>query len=295
MIYPEVAQRIEKIKNDRGSGATRLSLDAVDILGYAAEKSGKMNTAEFLEEMEAVGKRLIEARPSMAPLRNRVLNILRDIREEQRKGRSLDDLRELTVSLAAAMKEDSRRITLRIIQHASTLIRKKTVLTHSYSSTVLETLKQAENVRAIATESRPLYEGRLTAKKLAEDGIPVTLITDASVGHFMVEVDTVLVGVDTVLSDGSLINKMGTYLVALAARESDVPFYGVCETYKFVNRNAAELEEMEASEVVAEPLPDVKVRNIYFDVTPAKFVTAIITEKGLLRPSEIAQHTKSGN
>ncbi|MFQ5710380.1 MAG: translation initiation factor eIF-2B [Candidatus Geothermarchaeales archaeon] len=291
MVDPEVAKKIEEIRSDRRCGATPLSLKAAETLRLAAERSRARDAEGLQEELRDVGRRLVEARPSMAPIRNRVLHILKEV---SAGGGDLSLLKKLTALSVEALIEESRAIASKISESASRLTEGKTVMTHSYSSTVSEALKRSGGVRVIATESRPLYEGRRLARELSEQGVPVTLITDASVGHFMPEVDVVLVGADSVLSDGSIINKVGTYPMALAAREANVPFYVACETYKFSDRlsGEVELEEMEAGEVVEEPPPGVKVRNVYFDVTPSSLVTGIVTEKGVLEPGEVGEHVE---
>jgi translation initiation factor 2B subunit (eIF-2B alpha/beta/delta family) len=189
--------------------------------------------------------------------------------------------------------ERSKEASLKISENAKKLVENRRVITHSCSSTVIEILK-AKGVNVIVSESRPLYEGRRVARELSEFGIPVTLITDASVGYFASKADIALVGADTILADGSLVNKMGTYLLALSSRKSNVPFYVACELDKLSSYSPREieLEEKEASEVLSEKLPNVTIRNIYFDITPAELVTKIITEKGMMEPYEAVDYAR---
>ncbi len=157
-------------------------------------------------------------------------------------------------------------------------------MTHSVSSTVLETcrLLKDRGLRMIVTESRPLEEGRRLVERLSAWNVPTTYITDAQMGLFVARADGVLVGADSLLADGSAINKVGTALLALAARECGVPFYVCCESFK--RRDAddppPELEEMSPAELNAPNWPGVTVRNVYFDITPARLMTAWISEDG---------------
>ena len=169
-----------------------------------------------------------------------------------------------------------------------------TVLTHCNSKAALGVIKAAhadgKDIRAYATESRPWRQGLLTIKDLSAAGVPTTLIIDSAVRWIMKEVDVVLVGADTICSNGALINKIGTSQVALAANEARVPFIVCAETYKFspktVYGEMVEIEERDASEVVDPRLipPKVSVRNPVFDATPAEYIDSIVTEVGLISP-----------
>jgi translation initiation factor 2B subunit (eIF-2B alpha/beta/delta family) len=167
------------------------------------------------------------------------------------------------------------------------------VMSHSYSSTVLSVLttEATRDRRVIVCEGRPLYEGRRLAERLADAGLAVTLITDAQAGAFMAEARAVLVGADAVLADGSLINKAGTYLLALAAQDRGLPFYVACEALKVSTEQGwgtvVAPEEKEPEEVVPEGMPGVSVRNVYFDRTPARLIASVITEDGVFRSEGI--------
>jgi methylthioribose-1-phosphate isomerase len=148
-----------------------------------------------------------------------------------------------------------------------------------------------------ADETRPYLQGaRLTAWELAQDGIPTTLIADNSAGHLMStgEVDAVVVGADRIAANGDVANKIGTYTVAVLARENGVPFYVAApvSTVDLATPSGKEIpiEERAAEEVThhggRRMAPEgIAVRNPAFDVTPHRYVTAIITERGIARPS----------
>jgi translation initiation factor eIF-2B subunit delta len=138
----------------------------------------------------------------------------------------------------------------------------------------------------IVTESRPLYEGRLVATRLSEWAISTTLITDAQLGLFVPQADIALLGADSVLADGSVINKAGTYVLALAAHDHQVPVYVCAESFKHRPAHLPEptLEEMdpvELSPAQTQSLPHVSVRNIYFDRTPARLISGWVDEHGV--------------
>jgi len=133
-----------------------------------------------------------------------------------------------------------------------------------------------------ATESRPMLEGHTVAAHAAKLGIPVTLVADAAAALIMDRIDVVLVGADRVTSR-SLINKIGTRMIALAARERGRPVYAICDTSKFDRRAEIQtpLAERNPSELWPGAPQDVKVLNVYFEETPLDLITGIITEDGI--------------
>nr|MBA2681025.1 hypothetical protein [Ktedonobacteraceae bacterium] len=175
------------------------------------------------------------------------------------------------------------------------------LLTDSMSGTVLSvllTLRQ-QIERVIVLEGRPRFEGRTLASALSKQGIAVTLITDAQADIFLPQCQAVVVGADSVLVNGDLLNKAGTALVAWAARARSIPFYALCETLKIspqrwyehdplrTQANLSLLEEKEEAEVLEQPIAGVEVHNYYFDRTPHRLLTHIITEQGLLDRHQI--------
>lgn len=159
------------------------------------------------------------------------------------------------------------------------------VITHSFSSAVLEVFKAAKKkgrrFRVILTESAPDYEGLSLATELESLGVPYEVITDAQMGLFASRATLALVGADNVTRDGSVVNKAGTYLLALACHGAGVPFYVTAESFKL----HPELEAKDV-EIVERPYTRQghRVRNMLFDVTPWKYVRGIITELGVLVP-----------
>jgi len=152
-----------------------------------------------------------------------------------------------------------------------------------------------KRVSVIVDETRPFLQGaRLTAWELSRDGIPVTLITDSMSGHLMSrgEIDAVIVGADRVAANGDVANKIGTYMIAVLARRHRIPFYVAAPLSsidaRLASGKAIPIEEREAAEVrgysgIEWAPAGVGVRNPVFDVTPANLVTALITEKGVVR------------
>jgi len=156
-------------------------------------------------------------------------------------------------------------------------------------------VERGSKLEVLVPETRPYLQGaRLTAWELQQEGIPLTLITDNMVGHFLKtsRVGAVIVGADRIAANGDTANKIGTYSIAVLAREHQVPFY-VAAPVSTLDLSLPDGEHIPIEERAAEEVthirgvriaPDVAVANPAFDVTPARLLTAIITERGVARP-----------
>jgi ribose 1,5-bisphosphate isomerase len=174
-------------------------------------------------------------------------------------------------------------------------------MTHCNSSAALEIIKAAHNqgkeIKVYATETRPLYQGHITAQILSKEGIDVSLICDNAIRLFIGKVDKIVVGADAIAANGALINKIGTSLVALAAKEATIPFFVGAETIKFspetIVGELIEIEERPYTEVISPDvlanIGNVKVRNPAFDITPPAYIDMIVTEKGVIPPQGAVQ------
>ena len=206
----------------------------------------------------------------------------------------IDDIRDYrarATEFSGLVVDESTQAKKRMIQHLKTVVDDvETVFTYSNSDTVKQAIRELGVRKIIVTESRPLNEGVALAEEFASEGIDVLLGVDASIHMYMNAADVVLVGADSVQHDGSVINKVGTRMLAHAAKANKVPFYVLCDTMKFNVLNylgqPIELEE-KAPEEVTEPRENLRVRNIYFEVTPPELVTGVITEEGLMEPLDI--------
>jgi ribose 1,5-bisphosphate isomerase len=231
-------------------------------------------------KFEVAAWKLEEARPTAVVLHN-CLEILR-------KKRSIKTIDGLLKQLEIATKK--------IAKNGNRLIKNNyVIMTHCHSGEALIVIKQAKKsgkkISLIATETDPLEQGVKTAKELAKSRIPVTLITDNAAGFFMKDVDCVLLGADGLRKEG-VVNKIGTSLLAAAARANRKPFYVAANTLKLDKRKKFKIEERPTKEVYEEllrpgKLKGVKLRNPAFDLTKWKFVTSVITEKGVKKPKEI--------
>jgi methylthioribose-1-phosphate isomerase len=224
------------------------------------------------------------------------------------QGRPIEEIRRRLVEEACLIKEEDIAINRAIGRHGAALVPdQKTVLTHCNAGalatagygTALGVIRAAvesgKNVDVFADETRPFLQGaRLTVWELQQDGIPTTLITDNMAGHFMKSgrIGCVVVGADRIAANGDVANKVGTYSVAVLAKENGVPFFVAAPVstldLTLASGDLIPIEQRPASEVThvfgQEVAPrGTAVQNPAFDVTPARYVSAIITERGVAR------------
>ena len=225
------------------------------------------------------------------------------------KDKSICEIKDIILNEAMLMEQEDIKTNREIGLNGNSLIKEGwTILTHcnagalatSDYGTALGVIRAAhesgKNIRVFADETRPYLQGsRLTVWELMEDGIPVTLICDNMAGHFMKEglINCVIVGADRIALNGDTANKIGTYSLSVLAKENSIPFYiaAPVSTIDFTIESGEKIpiEERKAEEIThIKGIPiapeGVRVRNPAFDVTPSKYITAIITEKGLIYP-----------
>lgn len=270
----EVRTAIKEIQGDRESGARQLALAALQALrSIVPDCTG--------EELRDTCRRLALARPMNAAVENAVAAAWARFLETGACGAAVEDTIEAIENAPEEMGLTARKV-----------VPPGTLMTLGYSSTVVELLPRLKPRRVIVSESRPTGEGLRVARELVRGGISMTLITEAQMGVFAHEADAVVVGADTILPEGDFINRIGTRLLALAARDAEIPFYAVAETLKVAAPSEptpfAPLEG-KAKEICEESW--LEVRNVYYEVTPARLVSGYITEQGVLDPADVARYS----
>ncbi|WP_456328257.1 ribose 1,5-bisphosphate isomerase [Archaeoglobus sp.] len=280
-----VEESARKIINMEVRGASRIARFVATTLKEFAKTVEK----NFDENMRKASEILMNTRPTAVSLFNAINYIMmyKGENDEEKKSDAIRRAEEF-IRWVDTAKQKIGEIGAKRIKDGWT------ILTHCNSSTALAVIKtafrQGKNIEVIATESRPRYQGHLTVKELAKEGIPTTLIVDSAVRYFMKDVDCVVVGADTITVNGALVNKIGTSQIALCAKESRVPFMVCAETYKFspatLFGELVVIEERDAKEVAPEEILNlgVKVRNPAFDVTPRDYIDLIVTEIGAIPP-----------
>jgi len=302
VLEREVEQTISDIRALRVQGARNVARAAMRAMAAQARASRARSAGALLAELVEAADALAGARPTEPMMRNALQDSLRYFFSRVRKGRrgrkpGPAELRREVLRIVTSFEREMARSQEAIAEFGAREIpRGATVLTHCHSSTVTAILKRAQElgrgISAICCETRPLYQGHIAALELSSAGIPTTLIVDSAARAFMRDADLVLVGADAITSTGELVNKIGTSMVALIAYEDGIRFYSAAELYKFdpltLWGRVEPIEERDASEVAdVKELPRVKIRNPAFDITPAKHITAYITEHGLVSPGSV--------
>jgi ribose 1,5-bisphosphate isomerase len=291
VLCPEILTLIEQIRSDKTHGASELARQALKAMQTLADISRASEPDQFWLEIKETADLLKSVRPSMAPITNVLDLLIRSVSESIAP--DVYSLRVLLRSEADRLVRLSQQAAVLIANYtAAMMVDGESVMTHSYSSTVTAAIIASctgHGVKAVVTRSGAGRTGIRTAAELSKAGVPVTYIDDTAAGILVRRVSKVLVGADRVCCDGSLVNGAGTSLIAMAASQAGVPFFVLCETLKFdrtVSGSNVELEEKDSSEVISPGTldPAVEVKNPYFDITPPHFITAFITEKGLINP-----------
>ncbi len=166
----------------------------------------------------------------------------------------------------------------------------KRIATHCHSMSALAVIRALNPVHVYASETRPRWQGRLTARDLIRAGIPVTLRVDSAMYLNVHDADSIIVGSDAILPEG-VVNKIGTRMLALLAMIEEKPFYVVTDVFK--RTKTVTLESRDPREVWQHPPSGVHVENPAFDVTPHVLITAFITPDGIFPPEEFLKHTHS--
>src|SRR5436190_5161129 len=303
--YEEVAEAIKKMVI---RGAPAIGVAAAMGIALGASQSVGTSVADLEDDLFYICDEMGRTRPTAVNL-FWAIERMRTTFQRAKAKHDVDEVKKILIAEALAIFEEDIAANRAIGQHGGPLIPDgATVLTHCNAGalatagdygTALGVIRGARDagkrVAVIADETRPFLQGlRLTAWELAEDNIPVTVITDNMAGHMMKQgkVNVVVVGADRIAANGDAANKIGTYMVAVLARQHNIPFY-VAAPLSTVDLATATgddipIEQRDAREVThlsdQQLTPDgVGVHNFAFDVTPNELIAAIITDRGVAR------------
>lgn len=288
-------------------GAPAIGVAAGMGLALAGRGIRARSYQAFKKRFGEIADRMLEARPTAVNLRWAVERMLRLV--EEMAGRPVAEIREALRRESEKILAEDIAVNRKMGRFGSKLVPdRSTVLTHCNAGslatggygTALGVIRAAceagKRVQVIADETRPWLQGlRLTAFELMQDHIPVTVIADNAAGSLMRagRIDLVITGADRIAANGDVANKIGTYQVALLAKAHKIPFY-VAAPVSTIDARLSTGDEIPVEERSGREIsrvgnremgpPGVRAHNPVFDVTPAKYVAAIITEKGIVRP-----------
>jgi len=303
----DISSLREAISSLRIRGAPALGIAGAFGVVLGMQNSSAQNYPDFKREMEEMVDYLGSSRPTAVNL----FWSLRRMSEcaEKNKDKSVEEIKKTFKKEALEIMEEDKRCNRQIGKEGASLIKDKdSILTHCNAGAlatadygtalgvIYRAKEEGKRVKVYVDETRPLLQGaRLTSWELLQEGIDVTLICDNMAGELMRQgrIDKVLVGADRVAANGDVANKIGTYTLAVLAKENKIPFYVACplSTIDLSISSGKEIPIEERSpDEITEGLgkriapPGIKVYNPAFDITPAKYVTGIITENGVCKP-----------
>lgn len=295
----KIDKTIKDIKSIKIQGAEAISRACVTAIIDHARTLKKVSQEKFLAELAEKAFLLGNARPTEPLARNSLYYLLEGV-EKQLKVKKISSTDELLVALierADKIEAGMKTTKESIITHGAKLISKKRkFLTHCHSTSVENILLSGTSAerkarKVFTTETRPLFQGRKTVEHLATGGINVTLIIDSAAPFILsggfgkfVTPEMVLIGADAILPDGSIINKVGSYGIALAAWKNKIPVYSVAGLLKLAEKDQI-IELRDEAEIVFSS-PDFDVFNPAFDKVPAELITGIICEQGIIKPKD---------
>jgi methylthioribose-1-phosphate isomerase len=299
---------IDAIQNMTVRGAPAIGVAAAFGLALAARESRTQSITQFIAEIESSAQSLKASRPTAINLKWAVDRVLQVVRNSTG---SLEEVRTQIITEAQNIADEDITINKRMSAHGAGLIDDGDTILHHCNTGALAAVdwgtalgvirtahQQGKQIHVLVDETRPRLQGaRLTAWELGQYGIPYEIITDNMAGYFLStnQVQKVLFGADRIAANGDVANKVGTYMVALAAQDNNIPVYSVAPTSSIdlaiANGYLIPIEERDPEEVLGLqfhgesvfPL-GARARNPAFDITPNRLINAIVTENGIIFP-----------
>jgi ribose 1,5-bisphosphate isomerase len=295
-MHKDVAKIIKDIKSLKIQGARNVAKASLNALIIETQNSKPKTPKELQKNLYSTASALAISRPTEPMMRNLLEEAKHFLKNQLKEKPDVAKMKKQFInhekSILARIKKDKERLAEYGAKH---IPRNALIITHCHSSTATSILIKAKKMKkkfsVIACETRPRYQGRKTAKELAEAGIDTTLVVDGAANMFMKKADLVLVGADSITARGDLINKVGTSMIAHIAKMHDVSFYSAAEVLKFspftIYGQREKIEERDPKEVWKTPPKKVKIRNPAFDVTPSNYMSGFVTELGIIPPQSI--------
>jgi len=305
----EINEIFEEIQTFRIQGATNIARAIIGaLIKYKSEISKQSeNKEEFIRNIKNIAKKLAIAQPVESMAQNIIGFIIFELQDPKIK--NLEDCEKVMGEITNGLNKTIKENEIKFVENGTKLIEsmaKKTralnIFTHCYSSGVRSVLEKADNrnidFKVFNIETRPVLQGRIAARKLADAGINVTMCLD-SAAPFVVsrrsgrdlDIDLVLLGADSISLNGSAINKTGGYGISLSAFYEKIPVYIITSILKtkrgFNDFTDIPIETRSFKEIWPEAPIGVNIMNLAFDVIPSEFITGFITEFGILKPEEI--------
>tara|TARA_B100000085_G_scaffold127489_1_gene116060 strand:- start:54 stop:983 length:930 start_codon:yes stop_codon:yes gene_type:complete len=301
--------KLMKVVNDiielNIQGATNVAIEGVKAYyEYISRQSANQNIEDFKSKINNAQNLIINTRPTEPALQNGIKKINYELSKSD-----LDDIEEIkSLSVLSGKKyiDLIHKTKKQIIETGAELIQDgDTIMTHCHSSVssaiIVKAFKDGKNINAICTETRPRYQGRKTAEELVSAGIPTVQVVDSAMRWVLRKksIDKIIIGLDAITSEGTIFNKIGSRLLALAAKESDIPLYVAGSLLKYdtgtLLGGRTEIEMRDIDEITSDwkTIPKgLKFLNPSFETVSRDLIGALITEKGIFPPEIVSAVVK---
>ena len=302
--YKKVEEIVEDIKSIEIQGATNVAIATFEgIKLFIRNYDKKVVTYEtFLEDLNRIGYQLAFARENEPLAKNGLKFVLRNLITRNPGLRDVNECKEKVYDLCDEFLDLIKNAKEKIIENSADVMNDvDEVFTHCHSSTAVSIIKKhserVKDLKAVCTETRPLYQGRITARRLNEAGISTTLIVDSAAESFIIDkgthpVDMVFLGADEITMRGDAINKIGSWGIALASYFVSKPLYIVTPILKIEVETAyrpVEIEYRTSKEIWEDAPEGLNMVNPSFEKINGEFITGYITELGVIKPEEIGK------
>ncbi|MFX1518459.1 MAG: translation initiation factor eIF-2B [Promethearchaeota archaeon] len=292
----DLMQVAKKIKDLEIQGARNVAKAAICSIKDLILNSSASKPDLLFKELLQAKDILFGTRPTEPAMRNGIRSVLYQVKEAKA---DISATKEIAIKACDQVLNYFEDATWKIHEiGARKIVSGMQIMTHCHSSTVTGILRKAhdqgKDIHVICTETRPRFQGHRTARELVKAGIEVTFVVDSAMRYMMkhLEVDIALIGADAITSEGTIINKIGTRLFALAADERDVPFYCAADTFKFSPETSLgfleNIEKRDPEEIWKDAPSGLHIENPAFETVPRRYIDGLITEVGVFPPSSIA-------
>ncbi len=280
-------KKIQDIKTLKVQGAENIAKTGLTILRDFA-RTYKDDDKKFMREFLALAKNVSSARPTEPALRQEIFFVTEKVKRSKTPKKD-------TIRLCSFYIKNIMLVKKKIALYGSRKIRNNDIImTHCHSNTVMaifrEAKRQGKKFSVIVTETRPKMQGEKTANDLLRMRVPFIYVVDSAMALFMKQATKVFVGADALLSNGSIVNKIGTEATAIVAKEFRVPVFSAAGTHKFDEKTIfgfeEPIEERDPKEIWNNK--KIKILNPAFDITSANYISEIITERGVFSPNALA-------
>ena len=306
MTKKEVLKYVDNIASDIKSikiqGATNIAISGIKAIYFAISSYNFKEKEEFFDFVDYTCDQIKQARPTEPMLFNGIKYILFNI--EKNKSKSLSFLIKDSVKSGKYFLDLIDKTSVKSIEYGSKLIKNNdNILTHCHSGSVVKNFVKAKSkgvsFHVYNTETRPLFQGRLTSTDLVKNGIKNTMVVDSEAAYLISDasgknysIDKVIIGCDAIGLSGSIINKVGSFGIALACFVSKIPLYISADLLKLDVTGEIPVESRDVKELWEKAPKGLEILNFAFDLVPAKYITGLITEFGVINPKDIKKIVK---